>query len=504
MVDDEDSIRKLVKGRLEREGYEVSVAANCEEAQAVFQKGSDVGCVVTDLKMPGKDGFSLMNWVHGHAKHVRVVMITGHGEKDVAIKALRHGAADYLEKPFDLDQLFHSVSRCVREFALERENADLMSRLEARVERVEGKSEGETWFESGDASMSKVNEWLAILRRESMRADAEEPAVLIQGDSGTGKEGVARRVHSYSRRGKGPWVAVNCANFSDQLLETELFGFEKGAFTGAHQTKRGLFELAHGGTLFLDEVGEMDVKIQAKILRVLQEKTFRRVGGTTDLRADVRIVSATNRNLDAQVKMGKFREDLFHRLARVVMDIPALSQRESDILPMAKTFAERAFRARSKAFSGFTAEAEQALTTYGWPGNVRELLNVIERCALTHAGAGPIGQTELGLSAPVARAVTGGSVIAASVPNYSQSDEQANDRELSDGYMGLKKRWSLSFEKEYLRAILRRHGGNVSSAAREAKLDRSNFLRLLRRHGLKAAEFRTSERTPLIAPSRAA
>ena len=504
VVDDEDSIRKLVKGRLEREGYEVSVAANCEEAQTVFQKGSEVGCVVTDLKMPGKDGFSLMNWVHGHAKHVRVVMITGHGEKEVAIKALRHGAADYLEKPFDLDQLFHSVSRCVREFMLERENTDLMSRLEARVERVEGKFEGESWFESGDASMSKVNEWLAILRRESMRADAEEPTVLIQGDSGTGKEGVARRVHSYSRRGKGPWVAVNCANFTDQLLESELFGYEKGAFTGANQMKRGLFELAHGGTLFLDEVGEMDVKLQAKLLRVLQEKTFRRVGGTADLHADVRIVAATNRNLDAQVKAGNFREDLFHRLARVVMDIPALSQRSSDILPMARSFAERAFRARSKSFAGFTPEAEQSLTGYAWPGNVRELLNVVERCALTHQGTGPMGVAELGLAPAPTRSLNGGSVIAASVPSYSQSDEKANDQEMSDGYMGLKKRWSLSFEKEYLRAILRRHGGNVSSAAREAKLDRSNFLRLLRRHGLKAAEFRTSDRAPLVAASRAA
>jgi anaerobic nitric oxide reductase transcription regulator len=171
---------------------------------------------------------------------------------------------------------------------------------------------------------------------------------------------------------------------------------------------------------------------------------------------------------------------------------------------MAQSFAERAFRARSKSFAGFTSEAEQSLTGYAWPGNVRELLNVVERCALTHQGAGPVGAAELGLAAAPTRTLSGGSVIAASVPNYSQSDEKANDHEMSDGYMGLKKRWSLSFEKEYLRAILRRHGGNVSSAAREAKLDRSNFLRLLRRHGLKAAEFRTSDRAPLVAASRAA
>ncbi len=483
VVDDEESIRKLLRSRLERDGFEVSTAASAEEAQTAYQAGTEVGCVVTDLRMPGKDGFALMDWVQGKSKSVRTVVITGHGEKAVAIKALRQGASDYLEKPFDMDELSHSVRRCIREYQLERENLDLVSRLEARVERSEGKVEETSWYESKDASMAKVNEWMGVLRRESMRAEAEEPSVLILGESGTGKEGVARTVHARSRRGKGPWVAVNCANFNEQLLESELFGHERGAFTGANQQKRGLFELARGGTLFLDELGEMDVKLQAKLLRVLQEKVFRRVGGGADIETDVRVVAATNRNLKDRVKAGSFREDLYHRLSRVVLELPALRDRAEDLLPMATQFAQRAFRSRGKTFAGFTAEAEEGLRSYDWPGNVRELLNVVERCALIHEGPGPVGFRELAIQ------VRGSGAQAAAPRNEAslQSDDAFSGE---GGYMGLKKRWSNSFEREYLQAMLRKHSGNVSSASREAKLDRSNFLRLLRRHGLKAADYR--------------
>ncbi|MGZ3688287.1 MAG: sigma-54-dependent transcriptional regulator, partial [Bdellovibrionota bacterium] len=272
IVDDEETIRKLLKARLEREGHDVAVAANADEAQKAFKTGAEVGVLVTDLKMPGKDGFALMAAAKEQYPQLRVIMITGHGEKEVAIKALRQGASDYLEKPFDMDELSHAVKRCLREHQLERDNSDLVGRLEARVERVEGKTEDKLWYVSKAQSMAKVNEWLTVLRREAMRGNAEEPSILILGESGTGKEGIARMVHAGSRRGKGPWVAVNCANFNEQLLESELFGHERGAFTGATNLKRGLFEIAKGGTLFLDEIGEMDVKLQAKLLRVLQEK----------------------------------------------------------------------------------------------------------------------------------------------------------------------------------------------------------------------------------------
>jgi DNA-binding NtrC family response regulator len=482
VVDDEDTIRKLLKSRLEREGQDVETACNAEEAEQAFTKG-EVGVLVTDLKMPGKDGFALMTWAREKYPFVRVIVITGHGEKEVAIKALRFGASDYLEKPFDLDELSHSVKRCVREYQLERDNNDLIARLEARAERVEGKAEDHFWYVSQSTAMAKVNEWLTVLRREAMRGEAEEPAVLILGESGTGKEGIARMVNAGSRRARGPWVAVNCANFSEQLLESELFGHEKGAFTGATTLKRGLFEIAKGGTLFLDEVGEMDIKLQAKLLRVLQEKAFRRVGGTADIDADVRVVAATNCDLQVRVRDGVFREDLYHRLSCVVVQMPPLRARTEDIVPMAQQFSQRAFHQRGKTFTGFTPDAEAAIRAYDWPGNVRELLNVVERCALIFEGSGPVTLRQL--SIPAAGVQSGTTKLSlVKSPFGSPSDSGA------EGYTSLKKKWSDQFEREYLASALARHGGNVSSAAREAKLDRSNFLRLLRRYGLNAQEFR--------------
>ena len=487
VIDDEETIRNLLKSRLERDGHHVTVFSNAAEAQSHMNKDSYTGVVITDLKMPGMNGMDLLQWSRENHKHVRVIMVTGHGDKEGAVQALRLGAADYLEKPFDMDELAHTVSRCMREFQLESENSDLLARLEARAERAEGKKEDEVWYVSKSKSMTKVNDWLNVLRRESLRGEAEEPSVLITGESGTGKEGIARMVHSGSRRAKGPWVAVNCANFNEQLLESELFGHEKGAFTGATSLKRGLFEIAKDGTLFLDEIGEMDVKLQAKLLRVLQERVFRRLGGTADLKSEIRVVAATNRNLKEKVENGDFREDLFHRLSRVVIEIPPLRERMDDIIPMSRQFIERSFQSRGKTFSGFTPDADAALRDYSWPGNVRELLNVIERCSLVWQGSGPVDGKDLSIpKGSGAPQPSNGSNRLESVAN----PYQAPDLSGQGGYMSLKKKWSNSFEREYLQAALGRHNGNVSAAAREAKLDRSNFLRLLRRHGLKALEFR--------------
>ena len=380
------------------------------------------------------------------------------------------------------------MQRCVRENKLARENSDLVSRLEARIERVEGKSEDQFWFVSKDSSMAPVNEWMTVLRREAMRGGAEEPTVIIYGESGTGKEGVARMVHAGSRRGKGPWIAVNCANFSEQLLESELFGHEKGSFTGATSTKRGLFEIAQGGTLFLDEVGEMDVKLQARLLRVLQEKSFRRVGGTTDITSDVRVIAATHRNLKESVARGAFREDLYHRLGRVEVTIPALRDRLDDVLLMANQFGERAFSNRAKKFPGFTPEAVEALRGYSWPGNVRELVNLVERTAITYDGSGPLSAKSLSL--PV-MAVKSGTPKFEVIEGGGQTTPMLTRIEVGiEGFMLMKKKWGLAFEREYLVSTLSKHLGNVSAAAREAKLDRSNFLRLLRRHRLSAQEYR--------------
>ncbi|MFN7686016.1 MAG: sigma-54-dependent transcriptional regulator [Oligoflexia bacterium] len=508
IVDDEETIRKLLKGRLEREGIEVLSAPSAQEAESLFtqstsQGGAPIGVLVTDLKMPGRDGFSLMDWVRSRDERCKVVLITGHGEKEVAIQALKRGGTDYLEKPFDLEEFTHSVRRCINEYRLESERADRVAALEARVERTEGRASDEYWFVSKSPAMAKVNEWISVLRRESMRGEGEEPAVLILGESGTGKEGIARMVHAGSRRGRGPWVAVNCANFNETMLESELFGHEKGAFTGATGLKRGLFEIARGGTLFLDEIAEMEPKIQAKLLRVIQEKTFRRVGGTVDIAADVRLIAATHARLEEGVRSGKFREDLYHRVSRVVVEVPPLRDRMQDIVPMAQQFAERAFSRRSKKFLAFTAESQAAMQGYRWPGNVRELLNVIERAALVDRGGSaavdvcgfmgvqPASQMTV-VAAPLTL-VSSQSTPSSESPTGGRPPAVLSLQDPIESYTSLKKRWSLSFEREYLAAILARHGGNVSAAAREAHLDRSNFLRLLRRHRMTAQEFRQTE-----------
>jgi transcriptional regulator with GAF, ATPase, and Fis domain len=279
-------------------------------------------------------------------------------------------------------------------------------------------------------------------------------------------------------------------------LESELFGHEKGSFTGAVNQRRGLFELAKNGTLFLDEIGEMDIKLQSRLLRVLQEKTFRRVGGTVDITTDVRIVAATNQNLQRYISDGKFREDLYHRLARVVIDVPALRDRKEDIVSMAKMFFERAFQNRGKNFEGMTPAAESAITEYHWPGNVRELLNFVERAALLAGKPGKVDVTDLSLPKVKDSHITRTSSAAETfepgltIDTHSIIQSASNDTNGAMNYTQLKKKWSDAFEKEYLVSCLSRSQGNVTSAARESGIDRSNFLRLLRRHQINAQNYR--------------
>jgi DNA-binding NtrC family response regulator len=416
--------------------------------------------------------------------------MTGHGEKSTAIESLRLGASDFREKPFDLEEMVHSVHRTLNEHRLERENEEHMNRLQDRVSRVEGKESDQFWYVSRSRAMEPVNEWLKVLQRESMRGTVDEPTTLILGESGTGKEGIARMIHASSRRAKGAWIAVNCANFNETLLESELFGHERGAFTGANQQKRGLFELASGGTLFLDEIGEMDAKLQAKILRVLQEGTFRRVGGTADIKTDIRLLAATNQNLLKRIEAGHFREDLYHRLSRVVVNVPALRERHEDVIPMSIKFFEASFSKRGKKFEGFTNSAETALENYPWPGNVRELLNVVERTALLWNQEGTVDVTHLSLPVSKTKSV-GGAAVQEFRPGLTLSPASfAFPESTTENYTQLKKRWAHSFEREYLVHVLERNHGNVTAAAKESGIDRSNFLRLLRRHGVSAQNFR--------------
>ena len=505
VVDDEESIRKVLKARLEREGYTVEIATDGMMAQDVLRQKPEISVVVTDVKMPGKDGLTFTKETKANKQSPKVIVMTGHGEKSTAIEALRIGASDYLEKPFDMDEMHHAVKRVVKEAKLERENEDFVQRLEARVTRVEEKEGGSFWYVSRSRSMDRVNDWLRVLQRESANGTSEEPSTLIIGESGTGKEGVARMIHNGSRKVKGPWIAVNCANFTDQLLESELFGHEKGSFTGALMQKRGLFELAKGGTLFLDEMGEKDVKLQARLLRVLQEKNFRRLGGHTDIIADVRVVAATNQNLMRAIAEGRFREDLYHRLAKVVIELPTLKERQEDLLPMTREFLERSFKARGKHFEGLTSSAEAAILNYTWPGNVRELLNVCERTSLLWDKSGKIETADLSL--PVHKAtnvsnfdnmpgtMSGSFNNPNTAPGLTTNNDIWAENEQTSSFTILKKKWSDTFEREYLTGLLERHNGNVTAAAKDAGVDRSNFLRLLRRHQIEAANYRGTKKT---------
>ena len=490
VMDDEEPIRKLLKARFEREGFQVFTAGSVAEATPVLSANPAISIIVTDVKMPGKDGLTFTKELKQKGNTPKVIVMTGHGEKSTAIEALRAGASDYLEKPFDMEEMVHSVNRTWKEYRLERENEDFVQRLEARITRVEGKELDRYWFVSSAKSMERVNDWLKVLKRESLNGSADEPSTLIIGESGTGKEGIARMIHAGSRRASGPWIAVNCANFSEQLLESELFGHEKGSFTGAIQQKRGLFELAKGGTLFLDEIGEMDVKLQARLLRVLQEKVFRRVGGQVDIQTDVRVVAATNQNLHTYIAQGKFRDDLYHRVAKVVIDLPGLRNRQEDLVAMASAFFERSFQTRGKHFEGFAPDATEAILNYSWPGNVRELLNTVERAALLWDKSGKIEAEDLNLPNYVSHS-TGG---AQNAPGLTVSKDAWADTENTSSYTVLKKKWSDVFEKEYLTGVLEKYQGNVTAAARESGVDRSNFLRLLRRHQIDAEVFRNSKK----------
>ena len=351
--------------------------------------------------------------------------------------------------------------------------------LEARVERTEGKAEDRLAFISRSPAMARVNEWMNVLRRDSMRNEGKEATILLVGESGTGKEGIARMCHVTSRRGRGPWVTVNCSLMNSQQIESDLFGYERGAFNGATSAKRGAFEIARGGTLYLDGADHMDTALQAKVFAAIQAGSFTTMGGSEKIEMEVRLISSVSTDIQKKVSDSAFRYDLYQVLGSVIIEMPNLRERADDVVLMATQFAERSFKSQGKIFAGFSPEAQEGLKSYGWPGNEAELLTVVERTALIHHGNQPVGLRTLMLS------------VGAQGSNGAKLElVSSNGTTTEYGYMMLKKKYSDSFEKEYLVATLARNGGNVSAAAREAQLDRSNFLRLLRRHGLRAQEYR--------------
>lgn len=379
VVDDDPTIRQTVAEVLIRQGYDIHQA---EDGASALRQARDqpFALVLLDLRLPDVNGLEILPKLLELDDRTLVVAMTAYPEVRTAISSLKAGAYDYLNKPFDLDDLRSMVQR-----ALE------ARRLRFEVERLRATTRHAQPVEELVGDSPEFRQTIGITRRI---AAAGRSPVLIRGESGTGKENVAQAIHAFSPRAGGPWITVNCSAISEGLLESEMFGHEKGAFTDAKERKRGLFELADGGTLFLDEVGDLSMALQPKLLRALDTQTFRRVGGQNEVKVDVRIVAATNRDLTAMIREGRFREDLYYRLNVASIDMPPLRSRRSDILPLAKYFLKHGAATMKLAQPDIEPTAAELLETYSWPGNVRELRNVMER-ALILAGDHHVGPNHL-------------------------------------------------------------------------------------------------------------
>lgn len=448
LVDDEPSIRLSLGDALRNAGHKVRAASDGAEAQALVS-AQPFDVVVTDIRLPKADGLRVFRKVKEQTPETDVILITAYGTVAEAVAALKEGATDFLTKPFDVDQLLVRLSRIDRQRALQRDLDAARAALSA--------GSGESPLVGRSPAIARLNDRLATFA-------ASDAPVLVSGESGTGKELVARTVHAKSARHGKPFVAVNCAAFPETLIEAELFGHERGAFTGAVKRRDGRFKAAHGGTLFLDEVSEIPLPVQAKLLRVLQEGVFEPLGTNQPVTVDVRIVSASNRNLKEWIAAGKFREDLFYRLNVLDLHVPALRERRSDIPILAEHFLRRMTAGNVPAISG---RAWAALSEYAFPGNVRELEHAMQHAVVLSRGA----EIDLAhLPSEIA-----GQVVETS---GGHRDEQS----FPELHQAL-----LEFEREYLVRALRVVGGRKKDAAALLGISRKNLWEKLRLHGLQSA-----------------
>jgi len=460
VADDELNMRRVLEAMLRREGYDVITAANGVEAMGGMGTKGGVHTVITDLKMPGLDGMGLLKRLSAEYPDVPVVMITAHGSVESAVEAVKLGAFDYLEKPFEQEQIRQVVAKAINTYAL--------SRRDARPEEP-----------SGHGRFRLVGQSPAIRTIYGIvEKVANTPStVLISGESGTGKELIARALHENSSRHSGPFIKINCAAIPKTLMESELFGYDKGAFTGAVGAKPGRFELAHGGTLFLDEIGEIPIEMQVKLLRVLQESEFERVGGIKTIKVDVRLVTATNRDLLAEVGAGAFREDLFYRLNVVPIHIPPLRERREDIPLLADHFIAKFNDRLKKEIAAITPEAVERLVAYQWPGNIRELENLMERTVLFCEGP-EIRVSDLPPEVAGAPAPQPGSAAA-----HAAGEELP--RPAPESLKEAVRAETERVERELIQRALDATGGNVTQAARKLKISRKSLQTKMKELGLR-------------------
>lgn len=437
LVDDEPGIREQLAGILQDEGLAVRAVATAEDALAAIN-GELFDAVILDLLLPGMDGLELLTRLRAAGHTAPVVVISGHAGAETAARAVRAGAFDFLEKPLALERVLVTVDNALR-------HGRLTLRLEA--ERDEA-----------DLGLTGTSAAITELRRQILLAAPTDSRVLIRGPNGSGKELVARLLHRHSRRAAGPFVALNCAAIPGELIESELFGHLKGAFTGATENRRGKLELADGGTLFLDEIGDMSLLTQAKVLRVLQESRFTRLGGASEVSVDVRVIAATNKNLEAEIAAGHFRQDLFFRLNVIPLEVPPLALRRDDVPLLFEEFMDQLARRTGLPAKRLSPDARVALVDHDWPGNVRELRNLVER-TLIMVPSVEISAADLGLR-----------------PDRQLAPQLAAPLTLKEARE--------RFEREYLRDALAACGGNMSEAARRLGLDRSHLYRKMRGLGL--------------------
>lgn len=439
VVDDEAGIRESLSGILTDEGYQVLTAASGEEALKEVEEHSP-DLVLLDVWLPGMDGIETLKKIKKASPELSVVMISGHGNIETAVRATRSGAYDFLEKPLSLERVVLAASRALERKNLEQENRSLRKSL-ARKCLLVGES----------PSLEEVKE-------QAFRAAKGNSRVLITGESGVGKELVARLLHERSTRASGAFVEVNCAAIPQELIESELFGHEKGSFTGAFERKRGKFELADGGTLFLDEVGDMSLQTQAKLLRVLETQQFQRVGGSSNIKVDVRVIAATNKDLEEMIKEGQFRSDLYFRLNVIPLPVPPLRERRSDIPLLVEHFLAELAEEYGQARRKVEPKAMKKLMGYDWPGNIRELRNLIERLVIM-TPAESIGAGGIDFD----RAAGG--------------DDYMNIGTLKDARD--------SFEKDFIAKKLGEHNWNISRTAEAIEIERSNLHRKIKALDIK-------------------
>jgi DNA-binding NtrC family response regulator len=448
VADDEKEILISCRKILERAGYEVATAPSGAEALKIL-KSARYDLFFVDLRMPGRDGMEVLSLARSIDPGMIIIMFTAYATLDTAVEAIKRGAFDYLAKPFTADQLRLAAERALDHRRLQLENLSLREQLAVNLgfDKIIG--------------TSPVMQKLFSTLQKVMRSDAN---ILLLGDTGTGKELVARTIHAHSFRQERPFIAVDCAALPENLLESELFGHEKGAFTGANQTTRGLLELAHTGTLFLDEIGELPLALQAKLLRALQERELRRLGSEKIISVDIRVIAATGRDLRAEIAARNFREDLYYRLNVVTLHLPALRERREDIALLANHFLGSFSQQFHRPEMSLAPEVVELFLTHDWPGNVRELQNVIQHVVLMSEGS---------------------SIDLPDLPDYLIGEDR---QELS--FQSMREKQSVAVEKTFLVELLRRHRGNISEAAAEARMTRKMIYRLAKKFAIDLEKFR--------------